>query len=456
MPSETQLKSHGGPARPLSAVGATAFRGAIRVPGDKSISHRALIFGALATGETRITGMLEGEDVLNTAKAMAAMGAAVERDGRDWVVRGRGTGGLVQPDGDLDFGNSGTGVRLVMGAIAGHPIAARCVGDVSLSSRPMRRVLGPLSEMGLLTEPADAARLPMTLKGSDRLVPMTYTLPVASAQVKSAILIAGLMTRGATTVIEPEPTRDHTERMLSYFGAEIDVGDTAEGRCIVLNGPAELTGRPVHVPSDPSSTAFPVAAALLVPGSDLTVQGVLANPTRTGLYTTLREMGADLTMENVREEGGEPIADVHVRASSLKGVTVPPERAPSMIDEYPMLAVIAAFADGTTRMEGLGELRVKETDRLAATADGLSANGVDVSIDGDALVVRGNGGAARGGGTVATHLDHRIAMAFLVMGLASERPVTVNDATPIATSFPEFEDLMTGLGAQFSPCEARA
>jgi len=417
------------------------------VPGDKSISHRALIFGALATGRTRITGLLEAEDVINTAKAVAALGAPARKVGSVWEVLGRGVGGLSQPSGPLDFGNSGTGTRLMMGVVAGHPITVAFVGDASLSRRPMSRVLKPLKQMGLeVLEDKDT--LPLTIRGTSDLVPIVYELPVPSAQVKSAILIAGLAAAGETTVIEREPTRDHTERMLRYFGADVrSVADGALTR-ITVKGHAELQGRDVVVPGDPSSAAFIAAAALIVPGSEVTIEGVLVNPTRTGFYTTVREMGGDVAFLNEREEGGEPVADIRVRSSGLTGVTVPPERAPSMIDEYPILAVVAAFARGRTEMHGLAELKVKECDRLAATAAGLAVNGVAARVDGDTLIVEG-AGEVRGGGTVATHLDHRIAMSFLTLGLASSAPVTVDDATMIATSFPEFQGLMASLGARF-------
>ncbi len=417
------------------------------MPGDKSISHRALIFGALATGRTRITGLLEAEDVINTAKAVTALGAPARKAGSVWEVLGRGVGGLSQPSSPLDFGNSGTGTRLMMGVVAGHPITVKFIGDASLSRRPMSRVLKPLKQMGLeVLEDKDT--LPLTIRGTSDLIPIVYELPVPSAQVKSAILIAGLAAAGETTVIEREPTRDHTERMLRYFGA--DVRSVADGPLtrITVKGHAELEGRDVQVPGDPSSAAFIAAAALIVPGSEVTIEGVLVNPTRTGFYTTVQEMGGDVVFLNEREEGGEPVADIRVRASSLAGVTVPPERAPSMIDEYPILAVVAAFARGRTEMHGLAELKVKESDRLAATAAGLAANGVAARVDGDTLIVEGTG-EVRGGGTVITHLDHRIAMSFLTLGLASSEPVTIDDATMIATSFPEFQGLMASLGARF-------
>ena len=433
--------------QPLSAVKSGALTGVVKVPGDKSISHRALMFGALATGTTRITGLLEAGDVINTGKAVTALGAAAEKQGVVWHVKGRGTGGLVPPASTIDFGNSGTGTRLMMGVIAGHDMTVHMLGDASLSRRPMSRVLKPLRQMGLETV-EDKETLPLTIRGSASLVPIEYVLPVPSAQVKSAILIAGLMAAGETTVIEREATRDHTERMLRYFGADVRTVAKDGLTRITVSGDAELQGRDVGVPGDPSSAAFLIAAAILVPGSDVTIEGVLVNATRIGFYTTLKEMGADVAFLNEREEGGEPIADIRARHSALQGVAVPAERAPSMIDEYPMLAALAGFAKGDTRMDGLAELKVKESDRLAATAAGLTANGVSTTVNGDTLIVHGTGKVA-GGGSVATHLDHRIAMAFLTMGLVSNNPVTVDDTAMIATSFPEFRGLMEQLGAQY-------
>jgi 3-phosphoshikimate 1-carboxyvinyltransferase len=436
-------------SKPLSALKAQPLKGRVRVPGDKSISHRALIFGALATGTTRITGLLEAEDVINTAHAVVALGAIAEKRGDIWEVKGRGVGGLQQPKAPLDFGNSGTGTRLMMGVVAGHPITVTMTGDASLSRRPMRRVLAPLIEMGLeILEPGKET-LPLTLRGTSELMPIVYRLPVPSAQVKSAVLIAGLYAAGETTVVEREATRDHTERMLRHFGAKVATESKGDETYITVTGDAELSGKDIHVPGDPSSAAFLAAAALIVPGSDITIEGVLTNPTRTGLYKTLQEMGGDVTFLNEREEGGEPVADIRVRASRLKGVRVPAERAPSMIDEYPVLAAISAFAEGQTQMNGLAELKVKESDRLAATAAGIAANGGIVRVDGDTLTVEG-GGRLKGGGTVATHLDHRIAMAFLTAGLASETPIVVDDSTMIATSFPEFRPIMEALGAGFT------
>ncbi|MEZ5839710.1 MAG: 3-phosphoshikimate 1-carboxyvinyltransferase [Hyphomicrobiales bacterium] len=440
---------------PLSARRSGALSGQVTVPGDKSISHRALIFSTMAVGESRISGLLESEDVLNTAAAMRALGAVVERTGTgEWRVSGVGTGGLIEPESVLDFGNSGTGARLVMGLVGGHPIAATFVGDASLSRRPMGRVLDPLKDMGVEVISRSGGRLPLTLRGPDSAVPLTYRLPVASAQVKSAVLLAGLNAPGVTTVIEPVPTRDHTERMLIGYGAELSIETAGDGgRTIRLTGRPELKPQTLAVPADPSSAAFPIVAALIVPGSDVLVTGVMLNPTRTGLIDTLLEMGADITIENERLAGGERVGDLRVRHSSLKGVTVPAGRAPSMIDEYPVLAVAAAFATGETLMLGLDELRVKESDRLAAVAYGLAANGV-VAREGEAeLAVTGGAGKVAGGGLVPTHLDHRIAMSFLVMGLASEKPVSVDDTAMIATSFPDFAGLMTGLGASFGQTE---
>lgn len=441
--------SHASRPTPLEARGSTPLTGRVRVPGDKSISHRALILGALAVGETKITGLLEGEDVLNTAKAMAALGAQVERVGEGaWRVHGVGVGGFRAPDAPLDFGNSGTGCRLAMGAVAGSPIAATFDGDASLRSRPMRRILDPLELMGAKVSGGDGARLPLTLEGARDPIPMVYRTPVASAQIKSAVLLAGLSAPGETTVIEAEASRDHTERMLAQFGADIVTEpEGTHGRRITLTGQPELHGADVVVPADPSSAAFPIVAALIVPGSDLTLTDVMTNPLRTGLFTTLREMGASIEESDVRD-AGEPMANLRVRASKLRGVTVPPERAPAMIDEYLVLAVAAAFAEGTTRMLGLKELRVKESDRLEATADMLRVNGVKVEIVGDDLIVHGEG-RVPGGGTVATHMDHRIAMSALVMGCASDTPVKVDDTAFIATSFPDFIPMMRGLGADF-------
>lgn len=448
--------SHFAPPVPLIAQRGRALTGTVQVPGDKSISHRALIFGALAIGRTRITGLLEGEDVLNTGKAMAALGAGVERLGPgEWQVDGVGVGGLRNPDGPLDFGNAGTGSRLVMGVVAAHPIRVTFDGDASLRKRPMRRVLDPLVEMGVrVVEQAEGGRLPLTLEGPHDALPIVYETPVPSAQVKSAVLLAGLGAPGETVVIEKEATRDHTERMLTHFGATVRVEPHgAHGRRITLTGRPILKAADVAVPADPSSAAFPMVAALIAADSDITLTGVMTNPLRTGLITTLREMGARIDMTNVRVEGGEEVADMRVRTSTLKGVEVPPERAPAMIDEYPILAVAAAFATGTTHMRGLAELRVKESDRLAAIADGLKACGVTCAIEGDDLIVQGMS-EVPGGGPVKTHMDHRIAMAFLVMGLASAGPVWVDDGGFIATSFPTFVPMMNALGGRIAEKDA--
>ncbi len=441
------------PQSPLSAGRARALSGRVRVPGDKSISHRALMFGALATGRTQIAGLLEGEDVLNTAKALQALGAPVAKVGATWEVLGRGVGGLAEPAGDLDFGNSGTGVRLMMGVLAGHDMRVRLTGDASLSRRPMGRVLTPLRQMGLQIEEDGRDRLPLTIRGSADLLPIEYRLPVASAQIKSAVLIAGLHAPGATTVIEGQATRDHTERMLRHFGAARDGG---RARRIALHhgcrrrrarGPRRQRARRSQLRRLPGQRRADRA------GLRDHHRGRAGQP---DAHRLLRDAGARWVpmsrFRNQREEGGEPVADLLVRHSKLKGVRVPPERAPSMIDEYPVLACLAAYAEGETRMEGLSELKVKESDRLAATAAGLGANGVPAKVEGDTLIVGGRsaGASVRGGGTVATHLDHRIAMAFLTLGLGADRPVTVDDADTIATSFPEFRGLMEGLGATFA------
>jgi 3-phosphoshikimate 1-carboxyvinyltransferase len=437
---------------PLEARSSGPLAGKVRVPGDKSISHRALILGALAVGKTQVSGLLEGEDVLNTAKSMRALGAKVERTGDcAWMVQGVGVAGFAEPQGPLDFGNSGTGCRLVMGAVAGCPISAVFDGDASLRSRPMRRVLDPLELMGAKVGASEeGGRLPLTLNGARDPVPILYRTPVASAQIKSAVLLAGLAAPGVTTVIEQEASRDHTELMLKHFGAEIvSAKEGAHGRKIALTGQGELHGANVVVPADPSSAAFPIVAALIVQGSDIILSDVMTNPLRTGLFTTLREMGAFIEESETRGDAGEPMARLRVRASKLRGVAVPPERAPSMIDEYLVLAVAASFAEGTTTMRGLKELRVKESDRLAATADMLRVNGVKVEISGDDLIVEGRGHVP-GGGLVKTHMDHRIAMSALVMGLAADKGVKVDDTAFIATSFPDFIPMMRSLGAELS------
>ncbi|WBU55930.1 3-phosphoshikimate 1-carboxyvinyltransferase [Paracoccus sediminicola] len=439
--------SHG-PAQPISARPGNALRGEAVIPGDKSISHRALILGAMAVGRSHITGLLEGQDVLDTAKAMQAFGAKVERLGPgEWIVDGVGVGGFAEPESVIDCGNSGTGVRLIMGAMATTPITATFTGDASLSKRPMRRITDPLSLFGAEITSREGGLLPVTIKGAVDALPVRYRTPVASAQIKSAVLLAGLNAPGETVVIEAEPTRDHSERMLAGFGAIITTETTEEGRVITLKGQPELVAQKVAVPRDPSSAAFPVAAALIVPGSVIRVNGISRNPTRDGLYVTLAEMGANLTWENDREEGGEPVADLIVRHSALRGVCVPPERAASMIDEFPILSVIAAMADGDTVMNGVAELRVKESDRIDAMAKGLRANGVEVSETGDSMTVHGKGIIPGGGAPVETYLDHRIAMSFLVAGLAAQAAIAVDDGAAIATSFPDFVPLMRGLGA---------
>lgn len=442
-----------GDAQPMQSFKSGPLRGVAEVPGDKSISHRSLIFGAMAVGETRITGLLEGQDVLDTAKAMRAFGATVTRHGEGaWTVNGVGVGGFREPEDVLDVGNSGTGARLIMGTMATTPITATFTGDASLRKRPMGRVTDPLSLFGARAYGRQGGRLPMTIVGAANPVPVRYALPVASAQVKSAVLLAGLNAPGETVVIEREPTRDHSERMLIGFGADLQVEKTAEGHVITLKGQPELRPQVVAVPRDPSSAAFPTCAALIVEGSDILVPGVSQNLTRNGLYLTLVEMGAEIEFQNPREEGGEPVADLRVRFSGdLKGIEVPPERAPSMIDEYPILSVVAAYATGKTVMRGVKELRVKESDRIDAMARGLEACGVRIEEDEDTLIVHGMGpGGVPGGATCATHIDHRIAMSFLVCGLAAKAPVAVDDGSPIQTSFPVFESLMKGLGAEIA------
>jgi len=429
-----------------------ALNGTVSVPGDKSVSHRALMMGGLAIGETRITGLLEGEDVLATAAALRALGARVDRQTDDqgeaaWRVVGCGVGGLVEPSAVIDMGNAGTGVRLLMGLVATHPMQTVFTGDASLSRRPMERVMAPLRSFGATFSARTGGLLPITVNGAPMPVPVEYEVPVASAQVKSAVLLAGLNTPGNTVVIEPEATRDHTERMLRGFGADVAVEEIDGGRRIELTGQPELEGRNVNVPGDISSSAFPLVAACLVEGSDIILKNIGVNPLRTGLFDTLREMGADIEFDGIEDADGEPTADLRVRAKSLKGIDVPPERAPSMIDEYPILAVAAAAAEGTTRMTGLAELRVKESDRLAAMAGGLAACGVKVEETEDSLTVHGCGGQVPGGGTIVTDLDHRIAMAFAVLGMVSRNPVRIDDARPIDTSFPDFVGLMNGLGA---------
>ena len=427
--------------------------GEAHVPGDKSISHRSLILGALAVGETKITGLLEGEDVLDTAKAMRAFGAEViDHGGGKWSVHGVGVGGFAEPKQVIDCGNSGTGVRLIMGAMATTPITATFTGDASLNKRPMARVTDPIRALGAQAYGRAGGRLPMTIVGAAETVPLRYTVPMPSAQVKSAVLLAGLNAPGDTVVIEKEATRDHTERMLSGFGATITTEETNEGRVITLAGQPELQPQVIVVPRDPSSAAFPVCAALITEGSDVVVPNIGLNPTRAGLFTTLREMGADLSYENPREEGGEPVADLRARYSpAMQGIEVPPERAASMIDEYPVLSVVAAFAKGATVMRGVKELRVKESDRIEAMASGLRANGIEVEDGPDWWIVHGKGiGQVPGGSRCDTHLDHRIAMSFLILGMASQAPVSIDDGGPIATSFPIFETLMATLGTKIT------
>ncbi|WP_417410396.1 3-phosphoshikimate 1-carboxyvinyltransferase [Hoeflea sp.] len=444
------------PRRPARASKSPALKGDIRIPGDKSISHRSLMLGGLAAGETRITGLLEGEDVIATGKAMQAMGAAIRKDADSWIVNGTGNGCLLAPEAPLDFGNAGTGCRLTMGLAGSYDFETTFIGDASLSSRPMGRVLDPLRLMGVQIRAGSGERLPVTLHGPRTPAPISYRVPMASAQVKSAVLLAGLNIPGITMVIEPVMTRDHTEKMLAGFGAALEVETAPDGvRSIRLEGRGRLTGQTIDVPGDPSSAAFPLVAALIVPGSDLIIRNVLMNPARTGLILTLRDMGADIEVLDPRQSGGEDVADLRVRSSELSGVRVPAGRAPSMIDEYPVLAVAASFAKGETVMQGLSELRVKESDRLAAVARGLELNGVDCTKGEDWLSVRGRPdgkglGAVSKDAIVATWLDHRIAMSFLVMGLASENPVQVDDCAIIATSFPQFMDLMTGIGAEMA------
>lgn len=450
MASSTETHGHDHTPIPMTSSPVTALCGTVSVPGDKSISHRSLLLGAIADGRTKITGLLEADDVMATASAMRALGATINKQGDTWLVDGLGNGALLEPSEPLDFGNAGTGSRLAMGLVTGYDFPVTFTGDASLSSRPMGRVLNPLRESGLQVESTEGDRLPLTVHGAPLPLPITYRVPVASAQVKSAILLAGLNIAGTTTVIEPVMTRDHTEKMLAGFGAEISISVDDEGaRHISVKGQTDLAAQDVTVPGDPSSSSFAIVAGLIVPGSDLTISNVLLNPTRTGLFETLLEMGADLTISNRRQSGGEEIGDIRVRHSRLKGVTVPPERAPSMIDEYPVLSIAAAFAEGETNMLGLDELRVKECDRLAVTARGLEANGISCEEGEQSLTIRGSKTVV-GGATVLTHLDHRIAMSFLVLGMASRNPVTVDDTVMINTSFREFGPLMKSLGADLS------
>ncbi len=437
---------------PMTSRKCGPLSGMAEAPGDKSISHRALILGALSVGETRITGLLESDDVLDTAKAMRAFDAGITRHGPGaWSVHGVGVGGLAEPDQVIDCGNSGTGVRLIMGAMATCPISATFTGDASLNKRPMGRVTGLIARFGAQSVGRSGGRLPMTIVGAPAPAPVTYSVPMPSAQVKSAVLLAGLNAPGKTVVIEKAATRDHTERMLAAFGAGITTEETGEGRVITLTGRPELTPQAIAVPRDPSSAAFPICAAVVVEGSEITVPGTSLNPTRNGLYTTLTEMGASIAFGNEREEGGEPVADLRVRASATRGIEVPPERAASMIDEYPILAVVAALSDGVTIMRGVKELRVKECDRIDAMARGLEACGVKIEEDEDTLVVHGMGpGGVPGGAICQSRLDHRVAMSFMVLGMAAQNPVSVDDGASIATSFPIFEPLMNRLGARIT------
>ena len=445
------MSGHGA-ALPMTSHKSGPLRGQADVPGDKSISHRSLILGALSLGETRIHGLLEGDDVLDTGKAMQAFGAEViNHGGGSWSVHGVGVGGFAEPDQVIDCGNSGTGVRLIMGAMATSPITATFTGDGSLNKRPMGRVTDPLALFGAQSHGRSEGRLPLTLIGAGQPLPVRYEVPMPSAQVKSAVLLAGLNAPGQTVVIEKEATRDHTERMLVGFGAELTVDETDAGRVITLTGQPELRPQDITVPRDPSSAAFPVCAALIVEGSEVLVPNIGLNPTRAGLFYSLQEMGADLTFENMREEGGEPVADLRAKYSpDMQGIAVPPERAASMIDEYPILSVVASFAHGVTRMHGVKELRVKESDRIEAMATGLRAAGVTVQDGPDWWHVHGLGGAVKGGALAATHLDHRIAMSFLILGMGAREGMSIDDGGPVATSFPIFEPLMAALGASIA------
>lgn len=439
---------------PFTSQKHAALGGTADIPGDKSCSHRALMFASLAPQESRITGLLESDDVLHTARAMAALGAHIQQgDNQVWQVKGTPSGVLNSPSETLDMGNSGTSTRLLLGLCAGFPITALFTGDASLSKRPMNRVINPLTEMGATFKATEGGRLPLTLTGSDHLKAVEYRLPVASAQVKSAILLAGLRARGTTTVIEDKPTRDHTENMLRYFGVTVDIEDRADGaQAISVSGGQALTGCHINIPRDPSSAAFPAVAAVISEGSLVTLPGIGMNSRRSGLYRTLTEMGADIQYTNERDEAGEPVADLTVRYNGpLRSITVPEDRVPSMIDEFPVLAMAAACAKGTTRMTGLAELRVKESDRLLLVAEGLKACGVKLEMGKDSLTIHGNGAAPPGGARIKTALDHRIAMSFLVLGGVTEKPVEIDDAAPIRTSFPDFINLMNALGASLRP-----
>ena len=442
-------------ASPLTSSACASLTGEASIPGDKSISHRALMLGGMAIGKTTITGLLEGEDVLRTANAMRAMGATIEQDDTNgtWHCHGVGIGGLQEPDQVLDMGNSGTSTRLLMGLIGGHPITVQMTGDASLTGRPMNRVIKPLTMMGANFQAREGGRLPLSLTGTLDLLALEYRLPVASAQVKSAILLAGLSAMGTTTVIEETPTRDHTENMLRHFGIPVTTKTLEDGaQAISLNGGTDLRGADILVPSDPSSAAFPAVAALICRGSDITLPNILMNDRRNGLYLTLQEMGANITLTNQRNEAGEPIADLVIKGDkTLNGIHVPPDRVASMIDEFPVLAVAASYAKGTTTMTNLAELRVKESDRLLMMARGLQACGVKLKMGEDSLTIHGTGTPPEGGATIETALDHRIAMSFLILGCASKKPVTIDDATPIHTSFPNFGALMNMLGARITP-----
>lgn len=434
----------------LTSTPTLTLSGEIRVPGDKSISHRAIMLGGIAKGTTRVSGLLEGEDVLRTVAALENLGAVITKDGSDWVIEGCGLAGIKEPAAVLDMGNSGTAARLLIGLLATRPFISFFTGDASLCKRPMGRVITPLQQFGASFMSRSGGKLPLAVTGAAQPKPISYKLPVASAQVKSAILFAGLSTTGATTVIEAIPTRDHSEHMLRHFGARLDIIKTNEGEAITIHGPAQLTGQTLTVPGDISSAAFPLVAALIVPDAKITLQNVGLNPRRTGILKSLQEMGATIQIHNQRNVGGEAVGDISVQASALQGVTIPPDRAPSMIDEYPVLAIAASFAKGTTRMCGLGELRVKESDRLALTAAGLQACGVATEIIGDDLLVHGTGTPPKGGAMIATAMDHRIAMSFLVMGMASQNPVTIDDGSFITTSFPKFTELMNTIGAHIN------
>jgi len=435
----------------MTSCSTGSLSGTAVIPGDKSVSHRSLILGALSIGETKISGLLLGQDVLGTARAMSSFGAEVTDHGEgNWTVNGVGVGGFSEPEDVIDCGNAGTGVRLIMGAMSTSPINATFTGDASLRSRPMGRITDPLELFGAESHGRSEGFLPLTMVGARDAMGVTYTSPHPSAQIKSAVLLAGLNAMGETTLIEPEKTRDHSERMLRGFGANIETVKIAEGFAITLQGRPELIAQDIAVPCDPSSAAFPICAALIVEGSEVILPNICLNPTRTGLFTTLIEMGADIKFVNEREEGGEPVADLRVKASGLSGIEVPSDRAPSMIDEYPILSVVAAFASGKTIMRGIRELRVKECDRIDAMARGLEAMGVNVEEGEDYLIVHGQDGEVEGGGIAQTYLDHRIAMSFLCMGLATKNPVTVDDGHAIETSFPIFKELMTKLGASIS------